>query len=435
MTHVIQVPPAMNCSEWSAFEIVQAIHSGRVTCETIVRACLDRIGRREHLVHAWTFIDPDWVIAEARKLDDSGFKGMLSGVPFGIKDIIETADLPTEYGSPIYKGYRPRKDAPCVALGRKAGGILMGKTVTTEFANFHPGITRNPLDETRTPGGSSSGSAAAVADYMVPLAIGTQTTASTIRPASFCGVFGYRPTYGHLRCANMMEASGSLDTLGLFARSIEDIALYRDVLMGEEYQLLAAYSGSPRIGLCRSNIWPQVDAFTQTLILDATERLARAGAILDEVNLPDVFDNLTDVHKTISSYEFARNFTWEIENHWDEISPTLRGGRLSAGLACRFDTYRNALAVAERARIELDNIFADYDVLLTAAALGEAPVGLDSTGDPSACIIWTTMHVPAISLPVFKGPSGLPIGLQVIAPRNADRKLLAVARWIYGKLT
>ncbi|HSQ05668.1 MAG TPA: amidase, partial [Burkholderiales bacterium] len=216
-----------------------------MTCEAVARACLARIAEREAAVQAWQYIDPDQAIREAQALDRSGRRGPLIGVPLGVKDIIDTCDMPTEYGSSIFKGHRAFRDAACVALSRKAGALIMGKTVTTEFANVHPGKTRHPLDATRTPGGSSSGSAAAVADFMVPLALGTQTTGSTTRPASYCGIFGYRPTYGDLRTTGVMEASGSLDTLGILARSIADVALYRDVLLGVEPRPLATAASPP----------------------------------------------------------------------------------------------------------------------------------------------------------------------------------------------
>src|SRR5665213_3036350 len=216
-------------NEWTASDIAAAVNRGELTCEAVTRACLDRIAARESDVHAWAYCDADRAIAAARELDRQGASGPLAGVPFGVKDIVDSVDMPTEWGTPIHRGRQPERDAACIALSRKAGGVLLGKTVTTEFANLHPGPTRNPHDLARTPAGSSSGSAAAVADYMVPIAIGTQTTGSTIRPASFCGVFGYRPTFGEHRMHGVMEASGSLDTLGILARSVEDVALYRDV--------------------------------------------------------------------------------------------------------------------------------------------------------------------------------------------------------------
>jgi Asp-tRNA(Asn)/Glu-tRNA(Gln) amidotransferase A subunit family amidase len=421
--------------ELSATEIVAAVTAGKTTCESVARACLDRIAAREPKVQAWQYLDPELVLAQARALDESGKRGPLAGVPFGIKDIIDTVDMPTEYGSPIYRGFRPGHDASCVALGRRAGGVLMGKTVTTEFANFFPGKTRNPLDANRTPGGSSSGSAAAVADYMVPLAIGTQTTASTIRPASFCGIFGYRPTYGDLRCAGVMEASGSLDTVGLFARTLDDIALYRDVLLGIDPQPVPVDVAVPRVGFCRTHVWAQVESATRRLIEDAVQRLAHAGAQVEEVALPADFENIPDAHRWISSFEFTRNLAWEIDNHWAQISEMLRKGRITDGLACSFERYADARALARRCREELDRIVEPYDVLITASTTGEAPQGLHATGNASTCAIWTTMHVPAITLPVLTGPNGLPIGLQVIGRRNGDRKLFAAARWIHRVLS
>jgi amidase len=422
-------------NEWTALEIANAVNARKISCEAVVRACLDRVAAREAEVMAWEFLDPDQVITQARALDAAGISGPLAGVPFGIKDIIDTCDMPTQMGSPIYKGHRPIGDAACVALSRKAGGILLGKTVTTEFANRHPGKTHNPFDFTRTPGGSSSGSAAAVGDHMVPLAIGTQTTASTIRPASFCGTFGYRPTHGDLRCVGVKEAAGSLDTLGLFAHSVEDIALYRDVLTGGKPAPIAERSGPPRIGFCRTHLWSQLEPHTQELMEDAALRLARAGAKIEDVTLPAELEGIEDAHRWVSSFEFSRNFTWEIENHWNEISETLRNNRLKDGLACPFERYRDARDLLARCRLLLDPVFDNYDVLLTAPATGEAPVGLNKTGNAALCVIWTSTHVPAMTLPAFKGPNGLPIGAQLIARRNADRALFSAARWAWRVLS
>lgn len=420
----------------TATEIVQAIGSGKTTCEAVARSCLDHIEAREADVQAWQYLDPNQVLSQARALDRRGVSGPLHGVPFGIKDIIDTCDMPTEYGSPIYRGHQPASDAACVALSRQAGGVLMGKTVTTEFANMHPGKTRHPLDPQRTPGGSSSGSGAAVGDHMVPLAIGTQTTASTIRPASFCGVFGYRPSYGDLRCAGVKEAAGSLDTLGLMARSIEDIALYRDVLTrANPIPLPADREAPPRIGFCRTHLWPRLEPYTAQLLEDAAAQLAKTDATVEEVILPAELEQIGDIHRVISSYEFARNFTYEIENHWDQISETLRNGRIAAGLEYSVDHYHEARQAAESCRSLLDDVFADFDVLLTASAAGEAPIGLHATGDPAFCALWTTTHVPAISLPVFSGPTGLPVGAQLIGKRYTDRALLSTAQWVWQHLS
>ncbi len=420
--------------ELTATEIVAAIAAGNTTCEAVARACLEHIAAREPQVQAWQYLNPDQVIAQARALDKSGKRGPLIGVPFGVKDIIDTCDMPTEYGTPIYRGHQPGNDAACVALSRKAGGVLMGKTVTTEFANVHPGKTRNPLDPSRTPGGSSSGSGAAVGACMVPLAIGTQTTGSTTRPASFCGVYGYRPTWGDLRVTRVMEASGSLDTLGIFARSIEDVALYRDVLLGVTPEPIPDNVPVPRIGFCRTHVWPRLEPTTQKLLEDAAQRLARAGAKVGDVTLPREFEGLEAAHRWISGFEFARNLTWEIENHWNEISETLRNGRLKDGLSCSYENYTAMRELVEHCRQLLTPVFNEYDILLAASAAGEAPIGWDPTVHPWVYMIWTTMHVPSLTLPVFKGPHGLPIGVQLIARRNGDRRLFAAARWVYRQL-
>jgi Asp-tRNA(Asn)/Glu-tRNA(Gln) amidotransferase A subunit family amidase len=419
----------------TASEIVQAIATRRTTAEAVARACLDRIAAREPQVQAWQFLDPDLVLKQARALDAGGRIGPLQGVPVGMKDIIDTCDMPTEYGTPIHAGHRPRIDAACVALTRRAGGLIMGKTVTTEFANRHPGKTLHPADPRRTPGGSSSGSAAAVGDHMVPLALGTQTTASTIRPASFCGCVGYRPTWGDLRCHGVMEAAGSLDTLGLIARSVEDVALYRDVLLGVAPQPLAAPgTDAPRIGFCRTPFWSRCEPATQALLEGCAARLARAGAKVSDVTLPPEFERVEDAHRWISSFEFARNRAWEIDRHWDRISETLRENRLKDGLACSFEKYREAKSFAARVRHSLHDLFADYDALLSPSASGEAPLGLSSTGDASFCAIWTTTHVPSVTLPLFTGPNGLPVGAQLVARRDHDRALFETARWVVRRL-
>ena len=361
--------------------------------------------------------------------------GPLAGVPFGVKDIIDTHDMPTEWGTPIHKGRQPERDAACVALSRKAGGLLLGKTVTTEFANLHPGPTRNPHDLNRTPGGSSSGSAAAVADFMVPLAIGTQTTGSTIRPASFCGVFGYRPTWGEHRMHGVMEASGSLDTLGILARSVDDVALYRDVLLGITPEPIA--DARPRAAHCAV----QEPCLGQVRADDANAGRGRRACAWRaparasrEFELPADFARLNEAHRSISSFEFARTFTWEIEHHWDEISDTLRGGRLKDGIGGDFDRYVASKRIAEECRVRLDDLWGDIDVLLTPARSAKRRWAFPAFEGVPMFQLWTILHVPAMTLPVFKGPTGLPIGAQLLARRHDDRKLFACAQWVYRKL-
>ncbi len=422
-------------NQLTASEIVAAIAAKKTTAEAVARACLDHIAAREPQVEAWQFLDPDLVIKQARALDASGKVGPLQGVPVGIKDIIDTADMPTEYGTPIHKGHRPRIDAALVALTRRAGGIIMGKTVTTEFANRHPGKTHHPKDHARTPGGSSSGSAAAVGDCMVPLAVGTQTTGSTIRPAAFCGCVGYRPTWGDIRCHGVMEASGSVDTVGLIARSAEDIALYRDVVLGVTPQPLAAQIMSPpRIGFCRTPFWNQCEPTTQNSLEDCAAKLAKAGAIVSDVSLPEAFSQIEDAHRWVTSFEFARNRAWEINNHYDMISETLRNNRLKDGLACSFEKYRESRSTLARLRRMMHDVFKDFDVLLVPASSGEAPVGLNATGNASHCLIGTSTHVPCMTLPLFTGPNGLPVGAQFMAARNNDRLLFEAARWVMANV-
>ncbi len=415
----------------TATEITQAIAAGRISAVDLARSCLERIAQREPQVGAWEFLDPELVLRQARALDAAGTLGVLQGVPVGIKDIIDTADMPTAYGSPIHAGHRPHMDAVCVALTRRAGGLIMGKTVTTEFANRHPGKTRHPRDPLRTPGGSSSGSGAAVGDGMVPLALGSQTTASTIRPAAFNGCVGYRPTWGDLRMAGVMEAAGSVDTLGIFARSVEDIVLYREVLIDTTPEPAVVIDPRQlRIGYCRSHFWNQADAATQAHLEACAQQLARAGARVTEVTLPRDFEQIESIHRRISSFEFVRNRAWEIDHHWDGISDTLKSGRLQHGLACTFSEYAAARAAAERLRLMLDDVYREYDVLLTPSAAGEAPLGLNETGTAVFCAIWTTCHVPSLTLPLFTGPNGLPIGVQLVARRDEDRRLFAAAQWV-----
>lgn len=418
----------------TASEIVRAVRSGQTTCEAVTRACLDRIEERESDVLAWEYISPDLAIAAAKSMDRSGASGPLAGVPFNVKDIIDTSDMPTGYGSPIYAGFRPRADAACVALSRKAGAVLLGKAVTVEFANRHPSKTRNPLDLARTPGGSSSGSAASVADYMVPLSIGTQGTSSTVKPASYCGVFGYRPTYGELRCAGVKEAAGSFDTLGLFARSIEDIALHRDVLLGREPVGVSLVARPPRIAFCRTHFWPTLDTSTQTLLENAAAILRNAGASVIDLELPRVFEEAAEARGLIAGYEFALNYTWEIEHHWNLLSETLRNGRIHDGVSCSYEDYIEARNLIEHCRVSIAHLLEGYDVLLTAPATGEAPLGFTTTGSSKPALIWTTMHLPAISIPVFRGPSGMPVGALLVGKRSRDRELFAAASWVCGAL-
>jgi len=381
-------------------------------------------------VRAWAFIEPDQVLAQARALDRMPARSRLHGVPVGIKDIIDTADLPTEYGSPIYRGHRPKADAACVALLRRAGCLILGKTVTTEFANNHPGPTRNPHNLAHTPGGSSSGSAAAVADGMVPLALGTQTGGSVIRPGAYCGTFACKPSFGSINRQGTKFVAESLDTIGLFSNDIEHLAPLLEILSG---RAIRNVSGKPRVGLCRTPRWGDADAATQANLEDAARILARAGARVSDFELPPDSEQLFDRHKVIMGFESARALAWEYLNFPNEISATLRP-RLEEGWKVSRADYDALRETARRCRRALAERMREVDFLLTPSARSEAPVSLASTGDPVFNRAWTLFGVPCVSVPHGKGPAGLPLGVQLVGAFDADQPLLAWAQWVAGEL-
>jgi Asp-tRNA(Asn)/Glu-tRNA(Gln) amidotransferase A subunit family amidase len=426
--------PARALNELTASEIVRAVASGEATCEAVVRACLARIDRREKDIHAWASIDPELALARARALDRGPPRGPLHGVPIGVKDIIDTADLPTEMGSPIYRGHRPGADAACVALTRAAGAVILGKTVTCEFAGMTPGATTNPHDLAHTPGGSSSGSGAAVADRMVPAAFGTQTGGSVLRPAAYCGVFGFKPTFGAFNRKGVFPAAESLDTVGLITRSLDDIELLGAVLEMRPPAPPAVLDSPPRVGLCRTPLWHTAQADTVAAVENAAERLGKAGARVREVVLPEEFAGLRNAaRETINNYERAAAMGHEWITDRERISDRLRQ-RIALGRAMPHVEYVAALQLGEHCRARLPSVFEEADVLLAPCVNGEAPPGLGETGDPGFQAIWTILHVPALSLPTHRGRNGLPVGIQLVGMRHADQKLLACARWIWQRL-
>lgn len=414
----------------SATDAAAAIAAGSLTSEKLVEACLERVRAREQEVHAWAYLDAKAALEEARRRDREERRTRLHGIPVGVKDVIDTADMPTEYGSPIYKGHRPASDAACVALVREAGGVVLGKTVSTEFATRHPGKTRNPRNTAHTPGGSSSGSAAAVADGMVPVAFGTQTSASIVRPAAFCGTVGYKPTFNLINRGGLKMLSESLDTIGVLARTVPDAALVVETISSSEpTRFEEADALKPRIGFCRTPYWGQADAATHAALEGALPRLSTAGAQIGRVELDGEFAQLAEVQIAMSSHEFNRALTFERTRFPQLISDSLTT-RLRGGARVTRAQYLETHAIAARCRARLDDIYRDYDVLISPSAPGEAPRGLESTGDPLFSLTWTLMHGPAITLPLFTGPAGLPIGLQVTGPRGSDAKTLIAAEWI-----
>jgi Asp-tRNA(Asn)/Glu-tRNA(Gln) amidotransferase A subunit family amidase len=321
-----------------------------------------------------------------------------------------------------------------VAQVRELGGVILGKTVTTEFATRYPGKTRNPHNLKHTPGGSSQGSAAAVADWMVPLAFGTQTTSSVIRPAAYCGVVGYKPTFGLVNRAGLKVLSDSFDHVGTLTRTVPDAALLVEELSGASVTSFDAVPRmKPRIGFCRTSYWDRADRPTQQALEGAVPRLERAGARVTSVDLDGEFARLVEVQNTVSSYEMFRALAYERTRFPDLISETLMGRLLGGGRVARAE-YEEAQAIARRCRARLTDVFRDYDALLAPSAMGEAPKGLDSTGDPVFGASWTVLHGPAVTVPVFRGPRGLPIGAQVIGPLGKDGPTLQCAEWVHRAL-
>src|SRR5271169_6053939 len=383
----------------SAVEAARQIAEGNLTAETLVTAYLDHIAARESVVGAWQHLDREQALAEARHRDAEPPRGPLHGVPIAVKDLIDTCDMPTSYGSPIYRGHRPAADASCVALARAAGAIVLGKTVTTEFATFTPGKTANPRNPAHTPGGSSSGSAAAVADGMAPLAFGTQTAGSVIRPAAYCGCVGYKPSFGLINRAGVKPLADSLDTIGVFARSVEDAAFFSGVLSERPaLRHLGVPSQAPRFGLYRTPMWDEAEPATATALDAAREALERAGATVTELAIAPEHHGLAEAQNTIMLFEMVRALAYERIEHSAELSPRL-GQMLDAGMAVGAEEYDRALASAAEARVGLDAFFGACDAVLVPAAPGEAPMGLGNTGDPIFNRMWTLLGAPCVTLP------------------------------------
>jgi len=412
----------------SALDAARGIDGGTLTATALLRAYLDRIAEREPEVGAWQHLDAQEAIAAAEAADKGLRRGPLRGLPIGVKDVMDTADMPTTYGSKIYLDHRPRGDAACVALARAAGAIVLGKTVTTEFAAGAPGKTRNPHNLSHTPGGSSSGSVAGVADRMIPLGFGTQTAGSIVRPSSYCGVVGYKPSFGTVAAAGTKPLSESFDTVGAIGNHIADVALFVGALAGRPELLPKEPHAKPRIGFFRTAQWEKADPDCRTVLEDAARRLARAGAEVAERKPFAPLDGIAEVHLTHMNYEMARSLAWERTAHWDLLAPrtteTLRDAVKITPEA--YDSARRATAEARRSVPEL---FGDFEALLVPAAPGEAPARLDMTGDPLFNRTWTLLHLPCVTVPAGRGATGLPIGVQLVGRLGEDARLLAIARF------
>ncbi len=437
---------AVSPASLAATEAARRIREGLLTSEELVSACLERIRALEPTVQAWTFLDEQYALEQARAADERKRAGEpigpLHGVPVGLKDIIDTADMPTENGTVLHKGRTPRDDAAVVKALRAAGAVILGKTVTTECAYFAPGKTRNPHNPEHTPGGSSSGSAAAVAAGMVPLALGSQTNGSTIRPAAFCGAYGFKPTHGLIPRSGVLELSRTLDHVGLFARTIDDIALLAEELAGYHerdpdtrpraripFQMISSEAPpiEPMLAFVKTPHWEKVDVETRAALAELI------GALGERVEDVELFPSATEAwnwHKTIMEAEMAANFEPEWQQGRNRLSDQLRS-LLERGREIRAVDYQRALRRIRPMVESFDELFMErYDAVLTPAAPGTAPKGLAATGDPSFCTLWTLCGMPAISLPLMQGSDGLPLGVQLVGRRGFDARLLRTARWL-----
>ena len=434
----------------SAAAAARLIAEGRISARELVESCLARIRAVDPQVEAWAFLDPEHALDQAQAADEWRGEGRptgpLHGVPVGVKDIFDTADLPTELGSPLHAGRTPGRDATAVARLRAAGAIVLGKTVTTEFATRTPGKTRNPHDPNHTPGGSSSGSAAAVAARMVSLALGSQTGGSTIRPAAFCGVYGFKPTHGLISRHGMRALSRTLDHVGLFAHTVEDLALLAECLAGHDeadpdtrprarvpYAALAAEEPPlpPMLGLVRTPIWDHTDADTRAAFAELGELL---GDGLQEIELAPGVEEIWRWHQTILDAEVALNLEPEWERGRDGLSAPLRA-QIERGRVVTALDYQRARAQLAPLAHSIAELFAlRCDAIVTPAAPGAAPEGLASTGDPAFCVPWTLFGLPAISVPLARDSRGLPIGVQLVGARDGDARLLRTARWLSARV-
>ncbi|MGA8006909.1 MAG: amidase [Burkholderiales bacterium] len=433
----------------SATDAARAIRDGAISSEQLTEACLARVREVDDKVQAWAFLDPEHALKQARARDQERREGRptgpLHGVPVAVKDIIDTEDMPTEDGSVLHAGRTPAHDATVVAMLRAAGAVIFGKTVTTELATYAPGKTRNPHNPEHTPGGSSSGSAAAVAVGMVPLALGSQTNGSVIRPASFCGVYGFKPTHGLIPRTGVLKLSRTLDQLGFFARSVEDLALLGEQLVGwDEDDLDTRPRARPPLveTACAEPPLPPQLAFVKGPAWDrATDETRQAfGELVStlservfEVDMAESTVQALDFHRTIMEAEMAANLDREWETGRDRISTSLRA-QLERGREVKALDYQRALARIALLNAGFDNIFERCEAIVTPAAAGTAPHGLESTGDPAFCSLWTLCGMPALNLPLMQGGNGLPLGVQLVGPRGGDARLLRTARWLAAQV-
>jgi len=410
----------------SALQLARRIESGELNPRAVIDMCAEAIAAREKEVGAFVALD---LVAARRAADDPQLASLpLRGLPVGVKDIFDTADLPTEYGSPIYAGFQPRADAAAVALTRRAGGIVIGKTATTEFATMVPAGTRNPHNLAHTPGGSSSGSCAAVAAAMVPIAFGTQTAGSVIRPAAFCGVAGFKPSYRLIPMPGVKDVAWHLDTAGVFGAGVADVAFVTAAILDRDLRVDRSAPAAPRIALTRTHLWPQASEAMQQALEQAARAAEKAGAKVADLTLPPILEEAYAAQFVIQDYETFRSRAYEYDQHRDRLGKELRQS-LDAAASITADAYDSARRTAKRARQVLADTMTAHDVILTPSALGAAPHGLSSTGNPMFNRLWTLMGPPCVNVPGFS-ENGLPLGIQIVGRFGRDRLALEAALFV-----
>jgi Asp-tRNA(Asn)/Glu-tRNA(Gln) amidotransferase A subunit family amidase len=411
----------------TAAEASTLISARKLSCEELLRSCLNRIAARDADVKAWLWLDPDHAIRRARELDKLERKSPLHGIPWGVKDVIDTVDYPTTQNSPIYDGMRVGRDAAPVAVVRGAGSLILGKTDTVEFASSgRKAVTRNPYNPAHTPGGSSSGSGAAVGDFQVHYAFGTQTGGSHIRPASFNGIYGFKPSWNRVSREGVRMSSMTLDTIGWYGRSVEDLVLVAEAFRIPRESEAISVKGL-RVGVSRSPVWREIEPAGEQALGLAVRRLEEAGAIVFDLELPKPFNGLHTAHTAIVASEGGVSFLPEYINANALLGEGLKE-KVDNVLQITRDQLLKAYALADACRPMLDEMFGEkLDVILTPSSKGEAPVGLHTTGDAVFNRMWTLLHAPNVGVPVYFGPTGLPVGVTLVGPRLMDSRLLAIA--------
>ncbi len=434
----------------TAVEASEKIREGWLTSVELTEACLKRIEETDPQIGAWAHIDREKALARARQCDEMRTHGRplgaLHGIPVGLKDIIDTRDFPTERGTPVFKDRLPETDARIVERLHEEGAVILGKTVTTELAFLHPAGTRNPHNPEHSPGGSSSGSAAAIAAFHVPLAIGTQTNGSVIRPAAYCGITGFKPTRGVIPRTGILQTSKSLDQVGVFARSIEDAALLTDAISGYDPRDTGSYGRArpamlagarQEVPVEPSFAWfdlPFANRLSSDAVAGLNEVVQAMGGTVTRLQAPDTFEGLLETQRIIHEYEICQHLETVFADHWEQISTSLQPV-VERGREIGRDEYEHALGVMTQLESFAEEFFHDYDAIITPSCTGEAPLASEGTGDPVFCTLWTLAGLPCLNLPLLVGENGLPIGVQLVSAREKDDRLLRTANWLVSELS